>query len=109
MRSPRRASNAATGTPPIRAEDHRNTCEVPGAPIVIPRVSEGGGSPPKVLAGVTRNPLPVEMGPWPRPRRAGPRLARDVGERIGRIGDHQKYRVGLRPYDPRDDIAIDFG
>ena len=36
-------------------------------------------------------------------------VARDIGERIGRVGHHEKDRVGLRPHDPRHDVAIDLG
>src|SRR5215471_11550654 len=58
---------------------------------------------------VNAKPLAVEIRTCAQHRRAGARLARDIGERIRRIGQHEKYRVGLRPHDPRDDIAIDRG
>ena len=63
----------------------------------------------EMLAEVNAKALAVEIGICAQHRRPGRRLARDVGERIGRVGDHEKHGIGLRPYDPRDDIAIDFG
>jgi len=63
----------------------------------------------EVLAEVNAKALAVEIGTSAQHRCAGARLARDVGERIGRVGDHKKHRVGLRPHDPRHDVAIDFG
>jgi hypothetical protein len=68
-----------------------------------------GGIRTEMLAEVNAKALAVEIGTCAQHHRAGRRLACDVGERVGRIGDHEQHRVGRRPHDPRHDIAIDFG
>ena len=63
----------------------------------------------EMLAEVNAEAQAVENVPVLSTRSCRGRLARDVGERIGRIGDGDQHRVGRGAHDPRHDVAIDLG
>jgi hypothetical protein len=52
----------------------------------------------EMLAEMNAKPLAVEVCTGAQHHHARARLARDIGEGIGRIGHHEKYRVGFRPH-----------
>src|SRR5262249_31278081 len=60
----------------------------------------------EILGEVNAKSLAVEIRACAQHRGARARLARDIGERVGRIGHRQKDGIGLRPHDLRYNIAI---
>jgi hypothetical protein len=99
LRRWKKSGNAATGTPPTRAEQHRNTC----GPMVAITCLDMSGINAEMLANVTRNrwlSRYVRMLNTAAPGRARYQPS-------GRAALREKYCIGFRPHDPRHCLNAD--
>src|SRR4029450_11117803 len=85
----RRAASARTGMPPTRADDHRNTLEVPCSPPTLASTLCRA-----TLASVQEKEQAVEIGAGIDDAVVAGELTGHVGQRLGRIGGDHDHCAG---------------